>query len=301
MEFSELLYKRRSVRAFTDKKVSREEVDRLLTAATRAPSACNMQSWHFYAVTDPAVRARFTEFSAPWVATAPVIFVVCTNEEQIVGKFGDRAKIFPIQDTALAIENLLLAAADMGLGGCFIGAFDAKKCRLALEIPEKYGIVALVPIGEAQTEPQPRERKPLCEVVTYVGDAASVTEAVKDDRYILRDTQIRRARFENVNMAGVEFENIKMSDGVFNNINMIGVSFSDINMTGAKFGGMCMNKTSFGCVDMRDARFDNPDLTGTEFGNCNFSGVKLDGCVLDGMTIDGINVAEALEFYKKNK
>lgn len=168
MEFNELLYKRRSVRFFADRSVSREEIDRLLTAATRAPSACNMQSWHFYAVTDPGVRAKFTEFSAPWVATAPVIFAVCTDEAQIVGKFGDRAKIFPIQDTSLAIENLLLAAADMGLGGCFIGAFDAEKCRRALDIPDKFEIIALVPIGEPTEEPPVRERKSLDEVVTYI-------------------------------------------------------------------------------------------------------------------------------------
>lgn len=168
MEFNELIYKRRSVRSFTDRTVSREEIDILLTAATRAPSACNMQSWHFYAVTDADVKSGFSEFCAPWVATAPVVFVVCTDEEQIITRFGDRAKIFPIQDTALAIENMLLAAADMGLGGCFIGAFDAEKCRKALKIPEKLGIVALVPIGEAKAEPQDRGRKPLGDVVTYI-------------------------------------------------------------------------------------------------------------------------------------
>ncbi len=168
MDFSELIYKRRSARSFTDRKLTREEIDKLLHAATRAPSACNMQSWHFYAVTDPAVRGKFTEFSAPWVATAPVIFVVCTDEAQIVGKFGERAKIFPIQDTALAIENLLLAAADMGLNGCFIGAFHPKKCREVLAIPEKYGIVALVPVGEAASEIPLRDRYPLEDSVTYI-------------------------------------------------------------------------------------------------------------------------------------
>ena len=168
MEFNELLYKRRSARSFTDRKLTREEIDKLLLAAVRAPSACNMQSWHFYAVTDDAVRAKFVEFSAPWVSTAPVIFVVCTDEAQIVEKFGERAKIFPIQDTALAIENLLLAAADMGLNGCFIGAFNPEKCREVLGIPEKYGIVALVPVGEASAEIPLRDRKPLSDSVTYI-------------------------------------------------------------------------------------------------------------------------------------
>ena len=301
MEFSELLYKRRSVRAFTEKKVTREQVDKMLEAATRAPNACNMQSWHFYAVTDSEVKAKFAEFCAPWAASAPVIFVVCTDGEAIINRFGERARLFTYQDTALAAQNLLLAAADMGLNGCFMGAFDADKCRALLDVPTKYEIVALIPVGEAQTEVPLRERKPMGDVVTYVSAAPSDKCEAKDDRYILRDTAIKKARFENINMTGVEFDNIKMADGSFNNINMSRVRFSDINMAGASFGGMCMNKTSFGCVDMREARFDNPDLTGCEFANCNFSGVKLDGCELDGMTIDGVDVKAALEFYKNNK
>ncbi len=140
----------------------------MLTAATRAPSACNLQSWHFYAVTDGTVRAKFVEFCAPWAATAPVIFVICTNDEEIVGRFGQRAKIFPIQDTALAAENLLLAAADMGLNGCFMGAFDQDKCRALLGIPDKHEIVAIIPVGEAVSEAPLRDRKPASDVVTYI-------------------------------------------------------------------------------------------------------------------------------------
>ncbi len=168
MEFSELIYKRRSVRAFTEKELTREEIDKLLTAATRAPSACNMQSWHFYAVTDKAVKAKFAEFCAPWATTAPVIFVVCTDGEAITARFGERAKLFTYQDTALAAENLLLAAADMGYNGCFMGAFDADKCRCLLDIPENREIVAIIPIGEAASEAPLRARKPMGDAVTYI-------------------------------------------------------------------------------------------------------------------------------------
>ncbi len=168
MEFSELILKRRSARAFTDKKVTREQIERMLTAATRAPSACNMQSWHFYAVTDDVTRAKFAEFCAPWAATAPVIFVVCTDGEEILARFGKRAEIFIVQDTALAAENLLLCAADMGLNGCFMGAFDADKCRELLNIPDKRQIVAVIPVGEASCEIPLRERKPLCDVATII-------------------------------------------------------------------------------------------------------------------------------------
>lgn len=168
MEFSEVLLKRQSARAFTDKPVTKEQIERLLTAAIYAPSACNMQSWHFYAVINPDVREKFKEFCAPWVSTAPVIFVICTDGEAIISRFGDRAKTFIIQDTALASENLLLCAADMGLNGCFIGAFNADKCRELLSIPEKHEIVALIPVGEPQSEIPRRERKPLSEVAEII-------------------------------------------------------------------------------------------------------------------------------------
>ncbi len=161
MEFSELIYKRRSARSFTDRKITREQVELLLEAATRAPSARNMQSWHFYAVMNEEIKAKFKDVCAEWATTAPVMFVVCTDGEEIVSKYGDRAKVFILQDTALAAENLLLAAADMGFNGCFMGAFDPAKCREILNIPEKYEIVALIPVGEPTGEILLRDRKPL--------------------------------------------------------------------------------------------------------------------------------------------
>ncbi|MCI8388185.1 MAG: nitroreductase family protein [Clostridiales bacterium] len=168
MEFNEVLFKRRSTRAFTDKPVSREQIEQMLTAAINAPSACNMQSWHFYVVTNAETKAKFTEFCAPWAATAPVIFVICTDGANITARFGERAKTFIIQDTALAAENLLLSAADMGLNGCFMGAFDKEKCRELLNIPSKYDIVALIPVGEASSETPSRDRKPISEVAEFI-------------------------------------------------------------------------------------------------------------------------------------
>ena len=94
-----------------------------------------MQSWHFYVVTDKAVKARLAEEKtvAEWATTAPVIFVVCTAADKICERFGDVGeKLFAVQDTAAAVENILLCAADMGLGGCFMGAFDKEKCKQCL-------------------------------------------------------------------------------------------------------------------------------------------------------------------------
>jgi nitroreductase len=290
MEFNEVLLKRRSTRAFTDKPITSEQVEKLLTAAINAPSACNMQSWHFFAVMDSGIRKKFSEFCAPWAATAPVIFIVCTDGEAIIKRFGERANTFIIQDTALAAENLLLCAADMGFNGCFMGSFDSAKCRQLLNIPEKYNIVALIPVGEAQTVIPNRERKPLSEVADIIGSELTIQKS-DPKPFTLKGASLPNALFDDLNLAGARF----------NNINMTNVRYSDINLTGACFGGLCMNSTSFGCVDMKNAVFDNPDLSGTSFCNCNLSNVKLTNCELENMTIDGINVTEAIEFFKKNK
>lgn len=171
MEFKKVLYSRRSTRSFTDRKVTREEALQLLDAAIHAPNACNMQSWHFFAVTDEATKKRLAENGcfAPWAASAPLLFIVCTDGEKIIERFGDKARdLFIIQDTSAAIQNILLTATDMGLGGCWMGSFNEQKLRDMLNIDPKYKVVAVVPIGEPDGDIAMRERKPLDEVVTHI-------------------------------------------------------------------------------------------------------------------------------------
>ena len=83
---------------------------------------------------------------------------------------GERGKnLFSIQDTACAIENMLLAASDEGLAGCFIGSFDAEKCFDDFVKNDRYTPVAVVAIGEPTEEPPMRERRPMDEVVDLIG------------------------------------------------------------------------------------------------------------------------------------
>ena len=170
MEFFDVLYQRQSIRSFTDKKLSQDEIKRLLDAAIHAPSACNMQSWYFYAVSDRGVLDTLCDKKgfADWAAKAPVVFVVCTDSGAIVERFGPRAEIFPVQDTALAVQNILLSARAMGLGGCFMGAFNPDVLCEVLSIPKKHVPVAVVPVGEPASVPPIRERKAIEEVVTFI-------------------------------------------------------------------------------------------------------------------------------------
>ena len=90
--------------------------------------------------------------------------MICTNGSEIVGRFGDRARdLFILQDTALAGENIMLQAADLGLGSCFIGAFNEDGVRAALSIPMDKRPVGLIPIGHSTDNTPKRDRAPIAE------------------------------------------------------------------------------------------------------------------------------------------
>ncbi len=230
MEFSEVLKKRRSIRKFTDAGVSREQIIKLLEAATLAPNACNMQSWHFYVVTDAKIKSNLAEQSAiaAWATTAPVMFVVCTDAKEIVARFGERAEnLFTVQDTAAAVENILLCAADMGLGGCFMGAFDEAKFREIVGIKPDHRPVAVVPVGEPAVELPARPRNPMESVVTFVGDGAGEHTAL--------DTAYRKFEVRNSNVAEAVFENAGLQNSTFTNVNFDGSTFKNCSFKNAKF------------------------------------------------------------------
>ncbi len=282
MEFRDLLMKRRSYRSFTGGTMTRSQLDYILTAATRAPNACNMQSWHFTAVCGAVAVAKFYPdvYRGEWIKNSAVVIVVSTDREGVETRFGDRGRdLFAIQDTACAMNNILLAAADMGFGGCFIGAFDEDACRKLLNLSERYRPVALAALGTVDTEVPLRDRKPMEDVVDIIGELpeGEPAEAKEEEK---KPFELRCAY---------------LPDAVFNNICLTNAKFTDITFVGSSFTGLCMNDTKFGCVDMKGAVFENPDLTGTTFRNCTLKDVKIEDCDIDGLTIEGVNVKDLLK------
>lgn len=175
MEFSKLLDKRRSCRSYTGAPITKKQLDYIMYAAVHAPSACNKQSWHFTVICDREVIKKFSpEYTGnSWIVNCGVVIIVSTDREGIEKMAGERGKnLFSLQDTACAIENILLAAADEGLAGCFIGSFDAEKCFDDFVKNERYTPVAVAAIGEPTEEPPMRERRPMDEVVDLIGTPA---------------------------------------------------------------------------------------------------------------------------------
>lgn len=164
MEFMEVIKKRRSIRKYKPDPVSQEDIDYILESARLAPSWANTQCWKFIVVTDPKVKEELASAGNSWIAQAPVIIVACADPSK-PGTKGDQP--YYMLDIGIAMEHLILAAADKGLGTCWIGAFDEAKAKKALGVPDNIRVVASTPLGYPDQSPDPRPRKSLKEIVCY--------------------------------------------------------------------------------------------------------------------------------------
>lgn len=170
MDVLEAIKGRRSIRAFKSENVPQETVEKLINAARLAPSAGNIQPWEFVIVRKPEIKRRLAEaaLDQTFIEEAPVVIVVCANENRSSQGYGLRGKtLYCIQDTAAATQNILLTAYSLGLGTCWIGAFREEEARKILKIP--YGIrpVAIIPLGYPAESPSPPSRRPISQIVHY--------------------------------------------------------------------------------------------------------------------------------------
>ncbi len=147
------IFARRSIRAYTERPVSEEDIRSLLEAGMAAPSANNNQPWHFVVVRSRDVLRRLAE-KHPYgkmLAGAALAVVVC----------GDPAlSDWWVQDCAAATENILVAAAGLGLGGVWVGCHGReereKAVRGILGIPDKLGVLSLISLGHPAEKKAPR-------------------------------------------------------------------------------------------------------------------------------------------------
>jgi len=166
MTVMEAIEKRFSARAWKSYEVEEEKVERLMEAARLAPSASNRQEWRFVVVRDAEMRESLGDASRgqKFVGDAPVVIVACAIESGHVMPCG--LHCFPI-DVAIAVEHICLAAAEEGLGTCWIGAFDADEVKRLLGMPPDVVVVALLPVGYPAQEAGAKKRLTLDEIVMH--------------------------------------------------------------------------------------------------------------------------------------
>jgi nitroreductase len=177
MDVHEAIETRKSVRAYESKPVPNDALMRVLEAAHLAPSASNLQPWHFVVVTDAEKRKKLSEGRfASFLVEAPVVIVGCGDP-----KTSPR---WYMVDVAIALENIVLAATSEGLGTCWVGSFDEEKVKQMLKIPEDYRIVALLTVGYSRERGDltrklaylVKRRKDLTKIVSYEEFGQSAAE-----------------------------------------------------------------------------------------------------------------------------
>ena len=158
---------RKSVRKYLNKPVEDEKLRVVLEAARLAPSANNRQEWRFVVVHDDETRKKLANAAAEqtFVGEAPVVIAACAETDNHVMTCGQLC--YPI-DVAIALDHVTLAAVQLGLGTCWIGAFDENKVKQILRIPEKVRVVELMPLGyPANPSPIRKSRLSLNTIVKY--------------------------------------------------------------------------------------------------------------------------------------
>jgi len=153
MSLVDVILSRRSIRKYLDKDIPNDVLDKILEAGRQSPSAANRQPYHFIVVTKDEIKKELPGLVAGFLKNAPLVIVGCANPKALLtGKWA-------IVDTTIALENMVLAAWSLGVGSCWIGAFNEQKIKDILQIPENYKIVALLPLGYPAEDPKPRKKK----------------------------------------------------------------------------------------------------------------------------------------------
>jgi nitroreductase len=146
MEFSSVIKSRESIRDYSSKKVEDEKIKYILECGRLAPSWTNRQCWQFIVVKDKKIIKELSKASIinRWLKNTPIVIVACGDPKQS----GVRNKInYFMVDVSIALEHIVLAATDKGLGTCWIGGFSENKVKRILEIPDRIRVVALTPLG----------------------------------------------------------------------------------------------------------------------------------------------------------
>ena len=164
MDVSTAIRLRRSVRAYKAVEVEEEKLKKILEAARLSPSASNRQGWKFIVVGDKETKKKLARaaFGQSFIGDAPVVMVACGTESKAVMACGQPTHTV---DVSIACAFMILQACELGLGTCWIGAFEEGEVKKILEIPKSVRVVAMIPLGYPDEDPSPRSRKGLEQIV----------------------------------------------------------------------------------------------------------------------------------------
>ena len=166
MGFQELIKTRYSVRAYTSQPVEEEKLEQVLEAARLAPTAANRQPFQLIVIRTLGRESELRRvYKAAWFSQAPIIVCACALPSQAWSRVDN--KNYADVDVTIAMDHLILAAAELGLGTCWIAAFDPVAAREVLGLPEEVEPVAFTPLGYPADQAKAKQRKPLSDLVRH--------------------------------------------------------------------------------------------------------------------------------------
>lgn len=160
LNVKDAMVNRHSVRSFSEKEVPNNIIYDIILHAHLAPSAGNLQARDFIIVDDPQVKQKLCKaaLNQEFLREAPIDIIVCANLDRIK-HYGTRGQeLYCIQDSAAAVEHILLLAVEYGLATCWVGAFNEKEVKTILGLPDHVRPVAIVPLGYPKGDAEPTAR-----------------------------------------------------------------------------------------------------------------------------------------------
>jgi nitroreductase len=166
MDFCDLVQRRYSVRAYRSEPIPEEDLQQVLQGACLAPTAANRQAFRLIVIHTAGRHDELRRiYDREWFVQAPIVICACgLPTENWVRRDG---KNYSDVDVAIVMDHLILSAADLGLGTCWIGAFDPDAARKVLALPDDVEPVAFTPLGYPADMPRPKQRKPTSDLVRY--------------------------------------------------------------------------------------------------------------------------------------
>ena len=177
MELEEAIRKRRSIRKQKTDPIDDESLEKILEAARWAPSWANTQTWRFIVVRDDGIKDKLAGTlrsgnpATDAVRNSPITVVFCAEMNRAGCRDGtpvtDKEGYWYMYDSALAMQNLVLAAHSLDIGTVHVGEFDAKEAARIIDVPDSFCVVSMTPLGYPDEQPDTKPRKELSEIVFY--------------------------------------------------------------------------------------------------------------------------------------
>ncbi len=171
MDFFELVERRESCRAFSKRSIPKDDLERIVEAARLAPSATNQQPWHFYVITDEALRDELSSALQKFNKNAQAFIVIVEDKKRFGVKTLEKLKrqTWTSYDIGIAASHISLAATELDIGSCILGWFKASKVKDVLGLDESDKIRLIISLGyKEEASVRPKTRKSMGEVSTWM-------------------------------------------------------------------------------------------------------------------------------------